>query len=79
MNDLNRPIQIMTILETISSGEGAEMSAALEAYITGLETRNQDGHVALKNNNRPLWSHERIAKREAHLRERAFRKQNHFQ
>jgi hypothetical protein len=84
MKQPHRPAQIAMILKTISSAYPVDVGAALEAYISDLETRQQavlPGHDQTSSwdpNNPPIWSHQRSLERDQHRRERALKKQNYY-
>jgi hypothetical protein len=80
MKHTSRPTQIETILKTIITDYPADTAASLEAYIADLEARTQaivpsdNNSPSLVPDTSPIWSHERVAKREEKRRERALRK-----
>jgi hypothetical protein len=80
----DRPTRIAAILRTIGSQYPADVRAFLEDYVSDLEARQQTvlpggNHIpAWDPNNPPIWSHERSVQRDHHIREHAWKKQNHY-
>lgn len=85
MTHMIRPARITAILATIGLNYPAEVLDPLKSYITDLETRQQapvsgDGLApSSKPDSPPIWSYQRVMKREQRRRERILRKLNTYQ
>lgn len=79
MTHVNRPAQITTVLEAIGQHYPAEVVNPLESYIADLESRQQttaSRHEIAPSADAdapPIWSYQRVLKREQKRRERAAR------
>lgn len=80
----DRPARITEILSIIGSQNSADVSRSLEAYISDLEVRQQivlpanDFAPSRNPDKLPIWSYQRVLKREQRRRESALKKQNNY-
>lgn len=79
MTHVNRPDQITTILEAIGQHYPADVVNPLGSYIADLESRQQafvsadELAPSADSDTPPIWSYQRVLKREQNRRERAAR------
>lgn len=80
-NRTDRPPRIAAILKEITSQYPAEMGTALDSYIAEMEAKQQrampSGRGQIQSteiNASPIWSYQRMLRREQQRKERALRK-----
>lgn len=84
MKAIERPSKITASLKIIEAEFPADLVASLEAYIEALEANQRhlpldDASLSIAERSiPPIWSHQRMMEREAHIRERVLRKLDHY-
>jgi hypothetical protein len=84
MKHIERPSKITASLKIIEAEFPADIAASLEAYIEALEANQRNllpddtGLSIPETSIPPIWSHQRMMEREAHIHERVLKKLDHY-